>query len=85
MTQSVVSGDLVALGPPDVRRGEIILYSTVGNQRERIPFMLDHHRRFGVDRFLIVDNASDDGTTEFLLRQDDIVVFHTAASSGETR
>jgi hypothetical protein len=85
MTRPLVSGDLAALDGPEVRPGDIVAYSTVRNERERLPFLLEHHRRLGVDRFLIVDNASDDGTAEFLLRQEDVLVFHTSASYAGAR
>ncbi|WP_372787051.1 glycosyltransferase family 2 protein [Phenylobacterium sp.] len=35
----------------------------------------DHCRRLGVERFLVVDNGSDDGTLDFLLAQADLHVF----------
>src|SRR5690606_22811891 len=39
-----------------------------------------HHRRLGVDHFLIVDNASDDGTAEYLAAQPDVSLWTTSAS-----
>jgi glycosyltransferase involved in cell wall biosynthesis len=39
----------------------------------------------GVRRFIVVDNASQDGTTEYLLAQQDCVVFHTEASYSASR
>jgi hypothetical protein len=44
----------------------------VRNEGVRLPFFLDHHRRLGVDHFLIVDNASDDGSQDWLAEQPDV-------------
>ncbi len=45
------------------------------NEIVRLPRVLAHHRRLGVDRFLVVDDHSDDGSREFLLAQPDVHVF----------
>jgi len=85
MTPVEIAPGVTALGGTRVRRGEIVAYATMRNERARLPFFLQHHRRLGVDRFLIMDNDSDDGTTEFLLDQGDVLAFHTAASYSGAR
>ena len=60
--------------------GEIRAFMTVRNESTRLPFVLQHHRGLGVDRFFIVDNGSDDGTRELLLREPDVHVFSTRDS-----
>jgi hypothetical protein len=59
---------------------DIICFSTVRNELERIGHFLEHHRALGVAHFLIVDNGSSDGTTEFLTSQSDVSVW-TASTS----
>jgi hypothetical protein len=76
--------------PPDVTRldghaipddrNEIRLFAVVRDESLRLPYFLDYYRRLGVNRFFIVDNASTDGTTEYLLAQQDCCVFSTEAS-----
>lgn len=39
-----------------------------------LPAFLDHYRRLGADRFVILDDASTDGTAEFLAGQPDVMV-----------
>jgi len=56
--------------------GEVRSFACVRNEAIRLPFMLDFHRRLGVDRFFFIDNASNDGTAEFLCRQPDCHTFH---------
>jgi hypothetical protein len=60
-------------------------YSCVQNERLRLPAMLDHHRRIGVREFYFVDNASDDGTAEFLLKQPDVHVWFADGSYSAAR
>lgn len=60
--------------------GGVDAYMVVRNEAGRLPFVLDHHRRLGVERFFVVDNDSDDGTAELLLSQPDCRVFHTTQS-----
>lgn len=60
-------------------------YLVVRNEIDRLPEILDHHRRLGVERFFVTDNGSDDGTPEYLLAQPDCVVHHTTASFGAAR
>lgn len=56
---------------------DILLFATVRNEIVRLPQFLDHYRKLGVDHFLIVDNASDDGTTTYLAQQPDVSVWST--------
>ena len=61
--------------------GEIRAFLLVRNEAVRLPWLLDHYRRIGIDRFLVLDNGSDDGTRELLLAQGaDVHLFHTDAS-----
>nr|WP_206295683.1 glycosyltransferase family 2 protein [Pseudohalocynthiibacter aestuariivivens] len=58
----------------------ILCFTTVRNEAVRLPYFLDHHRKLGVDHFLFVDNASDDGTAEYLAQQPDTSIWHTPDS-----
>ncbi len=52
--------------------GDILAFSTIRNEMARLPHFLDHYRALGVGQFLIVDNASDDGTADYLAAQPDV-------------
>jgi glycosyltransferase involved in cell wall biosynthesis len=52
----------------------------VRNEALRLPATLSHYRAIGVDRFLIVDNDSDDGSRELLEREPDVHLFATSDS-----
>ncbi|NJS37773.1 MAG: glycosyltransferase family 2 protein [Rhodobacteraceae bacterium] len=67
-------------------RGQpILLFSTMRNERVRLPYFLDYYRKLGVDHFLIVDNASTDGTREYLLDQADVSLWSTDAGYKQSR
>lgn len=63
-----------------IRPDSILAASTMRNEMARLPHFLDHHRRLGIDHFLIVDNASDDGTAEYLAEQPDVSLWSTQDS-----
>ncbi len=60
--------------------GGIFVFSTLRNEAVRLPFFLDYYRKQGVEHFFIVDNDSNDGSTQLLAAQDDVTLFSTKAS-----
>lgn len=60
--------------------GHILAFATLRNERIRLPWFLDYYRSIGVGHFLIVDNASDDGSREYLAAQPDVSLWTTADS-----
>ncbi|AZL59229.1 glycosyltransferase family 2 protein [Tabrizicola piscis] len=75
----------VANRTSQVRPQPILLFSTIRNERVRLPFFLEYYRKIGVDHFLIVDNASDDGTREYLAEQPDVSLWTTGAGYKQSR
>jgi hypothetical protein len=65
---------------PDLAPEAIVLVACVRDEMIRIAQFLDHYRRIGVDHFVIVDNASEDGTAEFLEQQSDVSLYRTTQS-----
>jgi Glycosyl transferase family 2 len=63
-----------------IRPSDILLFATLRNEATRLPHFLEHYRRLGVGHFLIVDNASDDGTAALLGGQPDISLWQTPTS-----
>lgn len=62
---------------------EILLFSTMYNELWRLPWFFNYYRSLGVGRFFIIDNNSNDGTKEFLLRQKDVHLFWTPDHYGK--
>ena len=60
--------------------GDVVAVMCVHNEITRLPYFLEHHRRLGVAHFLVVDNASDDGTAEYLADQPDLSLWHSRHS-----
>ncbi|MFN3275212.1 MAG: glycosyltransferase family 2 protein [Paracoccus sp. (in: a-proteobacteria)] len=58
----------------------ILAVVTIRNEALRLPEFLAHYRGLGVDHFLIVDNDSDDGSTEYLAAQPDVSLWHCGDS-----
>ena len=68
-----------------IRQHDILLCCCLRNERVRLPFMLDYYRKLGVNHFLFIDNASDDGSREWLAEQPDTSVWTTPASYKRAR
>lgn len=64
---------------------DILCFATMRNEAQRVGHFLTHHRRLGVNHFLIVDNASDDGTRDHLAAQGDVSLWSTAHSYKRSR
>jgi predicted Zn-dependent protease len=63
--------------------GEIRLFTRLRNQRHRLPWLLDFYRAQGVDRFLVIDNGSDDGGRDYLLTRPDVHLWLTTDTYAE--
>ena len=63
-----------------IGKSDIVVVAVVRNEGLRLPAFLDYYRGLGVNRFLIVDNQSDDDSPEFLDEQSDVVRFLAAGS-----
>ena len=56
-------------------RSSPVLITVVKDELTRMREFFRHYRRIGVRKFVILDNASQDGTREFCMSQDDADVF----------
>ncbi|MEP4337975.1 MAG: glycosyltransferase family 2 protein, partial [Roseobacter sp.] len=75
----------VSLKTQLIQPRDILLFATVRNEMLRLPHFLSHYRKIGVGHFLIVDNASDDGSAEFLKEQPDVSLWRSGASYKASR
>lgn len=63
-----------------IKPDDILLVTVLRDELIRLPYFLDYYRKQGVGHFLVVDNGSTDGTSEYLAEQDDVSVWTTDAS-----
>ena len=68
-----------------IKSDDILIFSTLRNERVRLPWFLKYYRDLGVNHFLIVDNDSDDGSREYLAEQPDVSLWTTRASYKRSR
>lgn len=64
---------------------DIVVFTTLRNERTRLPYFLSYYRDLGVGHFVVVDNGSDDGSGEYLATQPDVSVWHTKDSYKRSR
>jgi hypothetical protein len=67
-----------ARGP--LPRRAVLAAAVVRNEIQRLPAFLAHYRRLGIDRFLLIDNDSSDGSRALLEDQPDVDLWHTRGS-----
>ncbi|MGR3467296.1 MAG: glycosyltransferase family 2 protein [Shimia sp.] len=68
-----------------IKRGDILVFSTARNEKVRFPYFLDYYRQRGAAHFLVVDNDSTDGSAAYLASQKDVSVWTTQASYKRSR
>ncbi len=71
----------------NIQEKDIVLFTHIYNEMNRLPFFLEHYRKLGISKFIIIDNNSTDNCQEFLLSQSDVHIFwtnscHLQSSSG---
>lgn len=66
-----------------VRDAKANAFAVVKDEQFYIRSFLDHHRRVGVEQFVIVDDRSTDGTRELLAAQPDCVVLESPYTYGQ--
>lgn len=80
--QEVMDGVYLLAGDPD--RLSRFTLSTIGrNEMFFLPVFLEHYRALGVDRFVILDDNSDDGSRDYLSAQPDVLLLASHHRFGE--
>ena len=70
---------------PDAGQKDWYVFSTVRNERIRLPYFLQYYREMGARLFIIADNQSQDKTAAFLLEQPDVLLFQAKGRYSESR
>lgn len=54
---------------------DLVVVAAMRNEMIMLPHFLAHYRKLGVRSFIIIDNCSDDGSREYLYKQDDVLLY----------
>ena len=68
-----------------IKKGDILVFSTLRNEDIRLPYFLKYYREMGVNHFIMVDNDSDDGGGAYLADQQDVSLWTTKGSYKRAR
>jgi len=68
-----------------IRKKDILLFAKLRNEHVRLPYFLAYYRKLGVQHFLFVDNASTDGSADYLAAQPDVSLWKTDKSYKRSR
>jgi len=68
-----------------VTNGDVLAFTTLRNERGRLPYFFKYYRGLGIGHFFMVDNGSDDGTLEYLRAQPDVSLWRSDKSYKRSR
>lgn len=67
------------------KESAIFAFTTLRNEKVRLPYFLSYYRDLGINHFFMVDNGSTDGSLEYLRDQPDVSLWRTEASYKKSR
>ena len=76
--------DLRVVAGAGVEPSGFTLLAILRDEMYFLPAFLAHYRRLGIQRFVFLNDRSDDGSHEYLLRQPDTVVVQSERGYGDT-
>ena len=76
--------DLRVVAGVDVDPTGFTLLAILRNEMYFLQEFLTHYRKLGIERFVFLNDRSDDGSREFLLQQSDTVVVESDRAYGDT-
>lgn len=77
--------DLKPLGRTLDDADAMTLFTHLKDEMYFLPAFLAHYRGLGIERFVLVDDKSEDGSREYLLDQPDVMVLGTGIRFGDSR
>lgn len=75
--------DFRIVSEPLLDDSQFTLCAILRNEMYFLPAFLTHYRKLGVERFIFLDDRSDDGTLEHLLVQPDVMVLNSDRRYGD--
>ncbi len=77
------NNDLRIVAGKDTPSSGFTLLALLKNELYFLPAFLSHYRRLGIQRFVFLNDNSDDGSVEYLLDQSDTVLVESDRSYGD--
>ena len=77
MAKEFFESDIVTVRDIEVGQDDLIAICVEKNDLIRLKRFIEYHRKLGIDKFVILDNDSNDGTLEYLKKQRDVVIMTT--------
>ena len=74
----------VISGKPDQEATGLAVFAVIRDEMFFLPAFLNHHRRLGVNQFLVLDDGSSDGSAAYIAAQGDCVLLRSPLSYAET-
>ena len=75
--------DLEIVSGPDPASNGVPLLGIIRNEMYFLPAFLAHYRRLGISQFILLNDGSDDGSTEYLNIQPDVVQLRSSLRYGD--
>lgn len=69
------SADVRLLKDITINSNDVILICVEKNELVKVKKQICYHKKLGITKFAFLDNNSNDGTFEWLMKQDDVAVF----------
>ena len=77
VAEAFASAEIKTLKNVEVTKSDLIAICIAKNDLIKIKKFITYHRNLGIDKFVILDNDSTDGSLEWLSKQDDVVLMQT--------
>jgi hypothetical protein len=58
----------------------VVVFTQIRNEMANLPSFIKYHQKLGVSNLVVIDNGSDDGSTEYLARLPFVTLFQTGCS-----
>lgn len=71
------SANISILKKISILPNDLVLICVYKNDLVKLKKFISYHRKIGIDKFIILDNDSDDGSIDWLKKQNDVYLLHT--------
>ncbi|MBR1413908.1 MAG: glycosyltransferase family 2 protein [Bacilli bacterium] len=85
VARDFMTADISVIKNEKVYDNDIIAICVQKNDLIKLEKFISHHRKLGIDKFIILDNDSNDGSIEYLLKQKDVILLQTKTTYTSSR